>query len=109
MTRRTRDAVQAALNHLENALSITDGRVHFGDIVRIGNARALLAEALAEPERECDVGTPEEQSERWWKFCNKHFIQSPAKDNCAKCPIRGTNRHCEFVWGQRRYTKKGEK
>lgn len=103
MTRKTREAVQAALNHLENALSTKDGRVHFSDMVRVGNARALLAEALAEPERECDVGTPEEQSERWWKFCNKHFIQSPAKDNCAKCPVRGKKRHCKLAWAQMPY------
>lgn len=60
MTRKTREAVQAALNHLENALTTKDGRVHFSDMVRVRNARALLAEALAEPERECDVHTADE-------------------------------------------------
>ena len=59
--------------------------------------------ALAAKPRQCDMGTPEEQSMRWWKFCDRHFLNSPSKDNCAKCPIRGTNRHCEFAWAQMPY------
>lgn len=42
---------EAALNHLENVFSTKDGRVHFSDIVRVGEARALLAKVLAEPSR----------------------------------------------------------
>ena len=52
---KLREAVQAAINHLENAFSTNDGRVHLSDIVRVRNARVLLAEALAAPPRNCDV------------------------------------------------------
>lgn len=106
MTRKTRNAVQAALNHLENALSTKDGRVHFSDIVRVGNARALLAEALAEPKRECDMGTPDEQSERFDAHCRKYM-------GCKACPLRDADgsvpKHCEFRWAQTPYTEGGAK
>ena len=97
MTRKTREAVQAALNHLENALSTKDGR----DMVRIGNARALLAEALAEPERECDVGTAEEQFKRYHKFCMDGY-------GCSKCVV-GTRSGagCSLAWSQMPYNEGG--
>ena len=78
----------------------------------VKQAKEAIADAkaaLAKPPRNCDVGTAEEQTERWWKFCEKHFILSLVKDNCAKCPIRGTNRHCELAWAQLPYEEGGAK
>ena len=56
--------------------------------------------ALAAPPRNCDVGTAEEQLERFMAFCKNY-------PRCLKCPCCGIviNGRCEFVWGQMLYTK----
>jgi hypothetical protein len=51
-------------------------------------------EALAEPVRNCDVGTAEEQEGRFLDFCDSH-------DSCMKCPLIGTV--CEIRWSQMPY------
>ena len=45
-------------------------------------AQVLASAALSAPARQCDVGTPEEQSERMEKaVCSKHY-------GCVRCPLR---------------------
>lgn len=63
--------------------------------------------ALAESPRNCDVGTPEEQAERFWGYCNAH--------SCNDCPARGRWRtvyvdgasckliQCGVLWAQMPY------
>lgn len=55
---------------------------------------------LAVPPRNCDVGTPEEQSARFDAHCRKHM-------GCLTCPLRekdgGVHKHCEFAWAQMPY------
>lgn len=52
--------------------------------------------ALAAPPRNCDIGTPDEQSARFDAHCQKHM-------GCLTCPLRekdgGVPKHCEFAWG----------
>ena len=66
--------------------------------------------ALAAPARNCDVGTAEEQVERFGTFCisNKTTIQLPEK--CTRCRIRGeANVHkCMFEWAQMPYEAESE-
>ena len=56
--------------------------------------------ALSAPPRNCDVGTPEEQSARFDAHCRKHM-------GCLTCPLRekdgGVPKHCEFAWSQMPY------
>jgi len=48
--------------------------------------------ALAAPPRNCDVGTPEEQHERFAAFCKE-------VDECAYCAIPGlTSSECALLW-----------
>lgn len=64
--------------------------------------------ALAEPLRNCDVGTPMEQNKRLESFCAKHFRY--ANDNpCAKCPIKDDSLPCVYRFLQMPYeAKEGE-
>lgn len=70
-----------------------------------------VAAALSEPARNCDVGTAEEQQERFREFCRRH----EAAGECgigstqAKCPCwRGPkNPDCALVWAQMLYEAEG--
>lgn len=63
----------------------------------------VVDEALAAPPRNCDVGTAEEQKERFEKFC-----ESQPTVNCDGCHL-AMNYACEFEWAQMPYEpqKKG--
>ena len=55
----------------------------------------IASEALlAEPIRNCDVGTAEEQYRRFLKFCHGA--------NCSKCPVHDA-RSCKLAWAQMPY------
>jgi hypothetical protein len=54
--------------------------------------------ALAEPLKNYEVGTAEEQSNRFFAFCNKH----QTFDGCSDCPLEGSDR-CEIAWAQMPY------
>ena len=58
------------------------------------------------PPRNCDVGTAEEQAERFDCFCHIE------KGDCGSCPlwVSGTIGHnCELRWAQMPYEEGGEK
>lgn len=61
--------------------------------------------ALAAPARNCDVGTAEDQFERWQAFCNKY------DDDCTACPcddnICASFASCFSKWAQMPYNEKG--
>lgn len=42
-------------------------------------------EALAEPLRNCDVGTTEEQMERHYIFCSRNIKCHPHSNKCMMC------------------------
>lgn len=53
--------------------------------------------ALESPARECDVGSADEQSERFDAHCRRNV-------GCGGCPAKDADgsvpKHCEFRWGQ---------
>lgn len=49
---------------------------------------------LAEPLRNCEVGTAEEQAIRFEAYCDSHT-------NCAHCPLKG--QQCVLAWSQMPY------
>ena len=61
---------------------------------------AVIETAISEPPRNCDVGTPKEQSARFDAHCRKQM-------GCLTCPLRekdgGVPKHCEFAWAQMPY------
>ena len=68
------------------------------------NAIAKAKAALAAPPRNCDVGTAEEQAERYMKFCKNY-------PKCTGCPCVGRMQYhqCELAWAQMPYTEGGAK
>lgn len=61
--------------------------------------RSICDEALAEPPRNCDVGSTEEQGMRFKKFCNDH--QAPWH-GCTNCPVLMSEK-CAIAWAQMPY------
>ena len=60
--------------------------------------------ALSAPPRNCDVGTPEEQSQRFGKFCKKSSMSGfGASAYCTyECACR-ESADCKFAWAQTPY------
>lgn len=67
----------------------------------VDELRGLVVRALAAPPRNCDVGTPEEQSERFAKYCDRFH----RCNGCTCCGKVKYNR-CEYFWAQMPYTAK---
>lgn len=62
--------------------------------------------ALAAPARNCDVGTAEEQDERFDAFCARYYgTNDMSGDNCRICPL--SPMECKFAWAQMPYEKEG--
>ena len=46
----------------------------------VKEAQDMANAALSDPPRNCDVGTAEEQTRRWNRFCYRH--------ECLSCPVK---------------------
>lgn len=86
---------------------------HLPSAIREGEVSAALDKAnaaLAEPVRNCDVGTIEEQSMRFDRVCSYRFT-----GNCAGCqnPLDDSAANgvsdCALFWAQKPYKEEGEK
>ena len=74
-------------------------------------------DALAAPPRNCEVGTAEEQSERFRAFCHSHMygFNDPRGYRCKEdCPVKmeivRSDKlciYCQLVWAQMPYTEGG--
>ena len=76
--------------------AITPGILR-GDMVFVAQAKARRV--LARPKRNCDVGTPAEQSVRYEKFCFEHRTMERC---CEDCPLK-SEPCCELAWAQLPY------
>jgi hypothetical protein len=103
---KLRDALEDATWLLESileAFSKGTGGVYTSDVAEaIDNARA----ALDEPVLNSEMGTPEEQVERWGVFCNRY------DDDCTGCPCDAANAatytNCFAQWEQMPYVENEE-
>lgn len=66
----------------------------------------IVSAALAAPTRNCEVGTAEEQAERYGRYCDKFTTDSM---HCESCPCCGKILlgKCEFAWAQMPYEEGG--
>ena len=67
---------------------------------------AVIETAISEPPRNCDVGTSEEQAERFYAFCGYHRVQSGIKGMCSSlCPCIRCRDTCNCItkWAQMPY------
>lgn len=60
----------------------------------------IISRDLAIPLRNCDVGTAEEQEDRYVRFCDSHYKNH---GNCFGCAALKTRGRCEFAWAQMPY------
>lgn len=68
-------------------------------------AHRLATEALTVPPRQCDVGTVEEQDERFRNFCAKYI-----GGTCTGCKLQDCGlAECSLQWAQMPYGKGGAK
>lgn len=71
--------------------------------------RGWCDHALAEPPRQCDAGTPDEQAERFENFCLKHIgcAEETGGKHCLCCPLvkasEKITQKCELYWAQMPY------
>ena len=98
-----REALSDACYAMFNFLKTKDGGYE-----EMAEALDKAKAALAGPPRNCDVGTLEEQSDRFEKFCYSYNC-------CSKCPVKSifesSNRkkklneitRCEIIWSQMPY------
>lgn len=87
------------MSPLFNGLQTITNRIQLKEIKRIVDT------ILAEPVRNCEVGTAEEQYQRYEKFCCSHYsITDNGDGNCLKCPF--SEPICKFAWAQMPYEAK---
>lgn len=84
-------------------------KTQYGGYEEMANALDKAKAALAEPVRNCEVGTPEEQTARFAEFCKSHIHSDLPR--CAGCPLEdipdGTG--CAQAWAQMPYGEGGTK
>ena len=115
---KLREALEAIISGYENA-DLCD--MNYGEwchdpanvCVNVPLCKAIheARAALAEPVKNCEVGTAEEQDERFHRFC---VMQR--KGSCAGCPdpvggrtVANGIRECALVWAQMPYEEGGAK
>ena len=85
---------------LEASIALSDATHHHMTEDDAKECLAVVVAALSAPPRNCDVGTPKEQSARFDAHCRKHM-------GCLTCPLRekdgGVPKHCELAWSQMPY------
>ena len=98
-------AMREALEQIHELLGV-GGKPDTSMCIRYEAAYQIAKEALSAPPRNCDVGTPKEQSARFDAHCRKHM-------GCLTCPLRekdgGVPKHCELAWSQMPYEEGGAK
>lgn len=104
-----------ANNKLREALSeIVLLTVKAGKSISCDVAQKIIASnakhALAEPMRNCDVGTVEEQSQRFDAFCDAHkYVGDDGANWCSRtCPCYNEI-NCGVNWAQMPYEEGGVK
>ena len=75
----------------------------------LGGMAFTVNAALAAPPRNCDVGSAEEQAQRFYKFCmaNSSAIRGMCDSKCP-CIDSGDRCHCLTKWAQMPYEEGGK-
>lgn len=109
---RLREAVKKLLDALydmgidENTLAIAVESPNCQ--MKSEHALSVLKEvraALAEPVRNYEVGTAEEQAKRMDDFCARHGERIGCSWRCDNCPLCSIER-CDLVWAHMPYVEK---
>ena len=95
--------MREALEQIHELLSI-GGSPDTAMCIRYEAAYQMAKEALSAPPRNCDVGTAEEQADRFHSFCNKRQsgIQGLCSQQCP-CILCCSMSQCLTKWAQMPY------
>ena len=109
------------ISHFRNMSKMREALEKCVDLIlRFGNAEldetpleviidieAILKAALSAPPRNCDVGTAEEQANRYANHCDT-YLSEDGGNPCTCCPCCGKIPFgkCEFAWAQMPYTER---
>ena len=106
-----RDALNETQSVIEKCMEILnripDGVEYDGLIDDVADELCDLRDshvkpALSAPQRNCDVGTADEQTNSYLDFCKRH--------TCQSCPARFKRKtDCGFIWAQMPYEEGGAK
>jgi hypothetical protein len=96
MTDKAREALEDAYRLLSN-IDFDEDTIW---MIWLRQLSKKIRRALTEPLRNCDVGTVEEQTKRFQKFCLAH-------NDCYKCdcPCNNSSGSCQIKWAQLPYKK----
>ena len=105
-------AMREALEYASRVLAKWRQDAPFRAWNEYGEAIDKCRAALAKPPRQCDVGTAEEQVERFENFCLKHIgcAEETGGRHCVGCPLEKASKHitqkCELYWAQMPYNER---
>ena len=94
-----REEVSALLAWAENNLRLSPDLLKEGTRECCEFVVACCKSALAEPPRQCDVGTADEQNNRHGVWCSKHDVNGDMEADCANNACS----QCILKWGQMPY------
>ena len=100
MSNKLREALSDACYAMFNFLKTQNGGYE-----EMAKALDKAKAALSAPPRNCDIGTVEEQAERFDCFCYNHRSR---EKGCGDCPLLEGG-PCEFAWMQMPYGEGGAK
>lgn len=106
MNSKLREALNQLLGLIDNKILVFADGLELSDISQAQYHIDKAVEAYEEPPRNCDVGTAEEQAERYGRYCDKFTTDSM---HCESCPCCGKILlgKCEFAWAQMPYEEGG--
>lgn len=109
---QTNNKLRAALGTLLNlAYEVQDANSEYGPKTSVPTQFVIdvAKSALAAPVKNCEVGTSDEQAERFENFCLEHIgcAEETGGRHCIGCPLEKASRHitqkCELYWAQLPY------
>lgn len=103
MSSKQREALNQLLGLIDNEILVFNDGL---DASEVSNAQYQIDkadEAHSEPLRNCDIGTVEEQDERFKNFCLSYYEPCNVDGECWKCPLFKTKARCPIAWAQMPY------
>lgn len=102
MSSKQREALNQILGLIDNEILVFNDGLDLSESTNAQYQLDKADEALAEPLRNCDVGTAEEQAERFDEFCLVHWgTNDMSGENCRHCPLSPFN--CKLEWAKMPY------
>lgn len=104
MSSKAREALNQLLGLIDNEILVFNESLEPSEISQAQYHIDKAVEAYEDPLRNCDVGTPEEQSVRMSEFCREQYEKSDGIMLCSGCRFHGIEGlDCQLAWAQMPY------